>query len=168
MVLSREIGELRRIAIGIFGLTTKRFTADRHRLLFSTDVRQDMEKSKGPMTTNCREISLQAMFSFTLSRTKARKITTTQGLEPSMCARTNKGRHRPAEMEETRQRIGVTAALLFGTAKAVAAQRPRRLCTENLIRPNGRPRSAAVYQAAVDAFYPKRPAAVLICPVAQR
>ena len=48
------------------------------------------------------------------------------------------------------KRIIITTALLVGTAVAAQAQDAPRTMYKDLIRPNGQPRSADVYQAAVD------------------
>jgi hypothetical protein len=49
-------------------------------------------------------------------------------------------------MEENMRRIVIIAALLLGTATAVAAQAPPQSTYKHLIRPNGQKRSHAVYQ----------------------
>jgi len=51
------------------------------------------------------------------------------------------------------KRIGITAALLLGTATAVAAQAAPQVMYKDLIRPNGHKRTEAVYQADVSACY---------------
>lgn len=51
------------------------------------------------------------------------------------------------------KRIVIAAALVLGTATAVAAQTAPQVVYKDLIRPNGQPRSAAVHQADVDACY---------------
>jgi hypothetical protein len=56
-------------------------------------------------------------------------------------------------MEDSMKRIIIAAALLLGTATAVAAQAPPQTMYKDLIRPNGQKRSAGVYQADVDACY---------------
>ena len=51
------------------------------------------------------------------------------------------------------KRIIIAAALLLATAAAAAAQAPPQAMYKDLIRPNGHPRSDAIYQADVDACY---------------
>ena len=55
--------------------------------------------------------------------------------------------------EDSMKRIIIATALLLGTAIAAQAQDPPQVMYKDLIRPNGHPRSADVYQAAVDACY---------------
>jgi hypothetical protein len=55
-------------------------------------------------------------------------------------------------MEETMKRTIIITALLLCTANAAAAQVPQTMY-KDLVRPNGQKRSAAAYQADVDACY---------------